>query len=470
MNSAAPPLPPVVPGARPPRPAPVPARIARAWPRPAPMQVAAVAVAAALGLAVHVGWVPPTLWLGALAALAALALFDLWRLLVAPTPEVARALPEAWPIGVEREVELRIEHYGRRQRVTVHDLHPGDWDVHRDPDDGEMPRSLTLDRDSVSLLRYRLKPEVRGNFTFAGTQLRLASPLRLWRQSRIVGAPQHVRVFPNFAPLAGFALFSAEQASRLVGAHIKRRRGEGTDFHQMREYRVGDSMRQIDWKATARARKLISREYQDEKNQQLLMVVDTGRRMLAHEGGLSHFDRALDATLVVSYIALKRGDAVGLFTAGGEQRWVQPQRGMGAIDTLLRASYDLQPVPVATDYLAAATELALRQRRRALVMLVTNLRDEDIEDVLGAVRLLQKRHLVVVASLRERDLDEALDQPVDDVRSAVRAAAAARYIAQRAAAHDLLRNHRVSVLDVTCEQLPAALVEQYLTIKRSGLL
>jgi uncharacterized protein (DUF58 family) len=84
--------------------------------------------------------------------------------------------------------------------------------------------------------------------------------------------------------------------------------------------------------------------------------------------------------------------------------------------------------------------------------------------------MLQKRHLVVVASLRERDLDEALDQPVDDVRSAVRAAAAARYIAQRAAAHDLLRNHRVSVLDVTCEQLPAALVEQYLTIKRSGLL
>ena len=200
------------------------------------------------------------------------------------------------------------------------------------------------------------------------------------------------------------------------------------------------------------------------------MVVDTGRRMLAHEGGLSHFDRALDATLVVSYIALKRGDAVGLFTVGGEQRWVAPQRGMAAIDTLLRASYDLQPTPVATDYLAASTELALRQRRRALVMLVTNLRDEDIEDVLGSVRLLQRRHLVVVASLRERDLDEALDQPVDDVRSAVRAAAASRYIAQRAAAHEVLRNHRVTVLDVTCEQLPAALVEQYLSIKRSGLL
>lgn len=460
----------------PPKPAPKPAapllptaRVIRAWPRPAPGLVWSVIAWAALGLAVSIGIAPARDWLIAFAVLAVFALLDLWLLLRAPTPEVARALPEAWPIGVERDVELRIEHYGRRQRVTVHDLFPGDWDLHETgaPD---MPRTITLAADSVATLSYRLRPRVRGNFRFQGVQLRLHSPLWLWRQSRITGVPQSVRVFPNFAPLAGFALFSAEQASRLVGAHIKRRRGEGTDFHQMREYRVGDSMRQIDWKATARARKLISREYQDEKNQQLLMVIDTGRRMLAHEGGLSHFDRALDATLVVSYIALKRGDAVGLFTVGGEQRWVAPQRGMAAIDTLLRASYDLQPAPVATDYLAASTELALRQRRRALVMLVTNLRDEDIEDVLGAVRLLQKRHLVVVASLRERDLDEALDQPVDDVRSAVFAAAAARYIAQRAAAHELLRNHRVTVLDVTCEKLPAALVEQYLSIKRSGLL
>ena len=436
----------------------------RAWPRPSPLAIWVLAGWTVLALAVSFGVAPAATWLIAAAVLATLGLFDLWWLLSAPTPEVARALPEAWPIGVEREVELRIEHYGGRQHIDVHDLHPGAWEMR------DLPRSLTLEADSVSTLRYRLRPGERGNFSFDGVHLRLHSPLRLWRQARTVGAPQPVRVFPNFAPLAGFALFSAEQASRLVGAHIKRRRGEGTDFHQMREYRVGDSLRQIDWKATARARKLISREYQDEKNQQLLMVIDTGRRMLAHEGGLSHFDRALDAALVVSYIALKRGDAVGLFAAGGEPRWVAPQRGMAAIDTLLRASYDLQPVPVATDYLAAATELTLRQRRRALVMLVTNLRDEDVEDVLASVRLLQRRHLVVVASLRERDLDEALDQSVDDLRSAVRAAAAARYIAQRASAHETLRNHHIMVLDVTCEELPAALVEQYLSVKRSGLL
>ena len=199
-------------------------------------------------------------------------------------------------------------------------------------------------------------------------------------------------------------------------------------------------------------------------------MVDTGRRMMAQEGELAHFDHVLNAALVVSYLALRQGDAVGLFAAGGQSRWSAPKRGMATIDTLLRASYDLQPRPVATDYLAAATELSLRQRRRSLVMLVTNVRDEDIEDLLAAVRLLQKRHLVCVASLRERALDEALEAEVHDLPGALHAGAVARYLEQRAAAHEALRSHKVMVLDVASEELPAALVERYLAVKRQGLL
>ena len=440
-------------------------------PRPAPALVVLLVLWSALGVAVGFGWLPLRAWQAGGFTIALLALFDVLRLRRRATPEVVREIPEVLPIGIEREVTLHLESGPRRQRVDVFDLHPGGWESQG------LPRRLVLPPQTVSSFGYRLRPNARGDFSFDGVQLRLSSPLRLWRQSRIAGVPQRVRVFPNFAPLARFALLSAEQASRMVGAHIKRRRGEGTDFHQMREYRIGDSLRQIDWKATARARKLISREYQDEKNQQLVVVLDTGRRMLAREpasakagGELAHFDHALDASLVVSYLALRQGDAVGLFATGGEQRWVAPQRGLGAIDMLLRASYDLQPRPVATDYLAAATGLSLRQRRRGLLMLVTNLRDEDSEDLLTAVRLLQRRHLVVVASLRERAIDEALDGEIDGLPDALRAGAAARYLAQRAAVHDALRNHHVMVLDVTCEQLPAALVERYLAIKRDGML
>lgn len=431
--------------------------------RPAPLLIALLVLWGLSGLAVLFANVPLLAWQLTGAGIALLAIGDALLLRRRPTPQVSREIPEALPLGIERDVTLRVESMSR-QRIDLFDLHPGGW-----PAQG-LPQRLKLASATAATFSYRLRPTARGDATFDGVQLRLASALRLWRQSRIAGAPQRVRVYPNFAPLTKFALFSAEQASRLVGAHLKRRRGEGTDFNQMREYRVGDSLRQIDWKATSRSRKLISREYQDEKNQQLVMMVDTGRRMMAQEGELAHFDHVLNATLVVSYLALRQGDAVGLFASGGQSRWVAPKRGMGSIDTLLRASYDLQPQPVATDYLAAAMELSLRQRKRSLVMLVTNVRDEDIEDLLAAVRLLQKRHLVCVASLRERALDQAMTDEVHDLPGAIRAGAVARYIEQRTAAHEALRSHRVMVLDVASEELPAALVERYLAVKRDGLL
>ncbi|WP_101926284.1 MULTISPECIES: DUF58 domain-containing protein [Luteimonas] len=432
--------------------------------RPSTPLLAALVLWALVGIAASI-WSEMTLaWQAVGATLLLLSVADLVVLARRPTPRVTRTMAEAWPIGLVREVVLHLDGGAAGQRLDVHDGHPPHWTLQG------LPRRVRLAADTVTHVPYTLQPTLRGEAAFAPVQLRLLSPLGLWRQMREAGGVQHVRVFPNFAPLTRLALLGADQASRLIGAHIKRRRGEGTDFHQMREYRVGDSLRQIDWKASSRARKLISREYQDEKNQQLVVVLDTGRRMRAQDGALSHFDHALDAALVVSYLALRQGDAVGLFATGGASRWMAPQRGMGAIDTLLRISYDLQPEPVATDYLAAATELSLRQRRRGLLMLVTNLGDEDVEDVLAAVRMLQRRHLVIVASLRERALDAALEAEVHDLDDAVRAGATARYLAQRKAAHDALRNHRVLVLDVTGDELPGALVERYLAVKRDGLL
>lgn len=431
--------------------------------RPGALLLALLAGWGLLGVPVVIGLWPQGVWWATGAGVGLIALVDLLRLRHQPSPSVHRELPESLALNVEREATLRLES-SRHQRVEVFDLVPGGWSLQG------LPRALALKPMVTSSVAYRLTPTARGRFVFDGVHLRVHSAWRLWHQRRQLAPAMTVRVYPNFAPLTRFALFSAEQASRLVGAHLKRRRGEGTDFHQMREYRVGDSLRQIDWKATARARKLVSREYQDEKNQQLVLMIDTGRRMMASEGGLSHFDHVLNAALVVSYLALRQGDGVGLFAAGGESRWVAPKRGMGTIDTLLRASYDLQAQPVATDYLAAATELSLRQRRRSLVMLVTNVRDEDIEDLLAAVRLLQRQHLVCVASLRERALDDALAQPVETLQDATQAGAIAHYLQQRSDAHDALRSHRVMVLDVTAEALPGALVERYLAVKRDGLL
>lgn len=433
--------------------------------RPAPALVAALLSCALIAALALLGLLPGGAALAAAGLLLLVALPDALALRRLPSPQVERDLPPVVPVGVERAVVLRLRSsIGRPLAVQVHDLHPGDWPVFGLPRAAVLPPGRELD------LTYRLTPGERGAFQFDGCALRLLSPLRLWRQQRRVAVPQLVRVYPNFAPLAKLALIGAERASRVVGAHLKRRRGEGTEFQQLREYRSGDALRQIDWKASQRARKLISRDYQIERNQQVMLLVDTGRRMLARDGNLAHFDHCLNAALMVAYIALRQGDGVGLLAAGGQTRYFAPRRGLGAVDALLNSVFDLHASAIATDYLDAARQMALHQPRRSLVLLITNVRDEDIDDLLAAVRQLQKRHLVCVASLREQALERPLDQPVADLAEAIGIGALAHYVEQRTRAHEALRAQGTDVLDVTCAELPAALVQHYLAVKRAARL
>ncbi|MCQ4165728.1 DUF58 domain-containing protein [Tahibacter harae] len=433
--------------------------------RPAPALLLALLLCAAIGALCVAGLLPLAALLAAVGTLSALALPDAFALRRTPLPEISRDLPQIVPVGVERSVVLRLRNLsGRRLRAEVHDLHPGEWPVFG------LPRQVQLLPARETELSYQLTPTERGAFRFDGVALRLFSPLRLWRLQREVPLAQQVRVYPNFAPLAKLALIGAERASRVVGAHLKRRRGEGTEFQQLREYRNGDALRQIDWKASQRARKLISRDYQIERNQQVLLLVDTGRRMLARDGALAHFDHCLNAALMVAYIALRQGDAVGLLAAGGQSRYFAPRRGLGTVDALLNSVFDLHAAPLATDYLDAATQLGLRQQRRSLVLLITNVRDEDIDELLQAVRQLQKRHLVCVASLREQVLERPPEQPVTDLADAIGVGALAQYIEQRSRAHEALRSQGTDVLDVTCAELPAALVQHYLAVKRAARL
>src|SRR5262249_41510288 len=151
-------------------------------------------------------------------------------------------------------------------------------------------------------------------------------------------------------------------------------------------------------------------------------------------------------------------------------RFLAPHRGLGAVDALLNTTFDLSAQPVATDYLEAAATLAARQSRRCLALLITNARDEDVDDLILAIRQMQRRHLVCVASLREEIIDRTVVQAVGSFDDAVRVAAMAQYVEQRTRTHRALRAEGVDVLDVTCRELPAALVQQYLAIKRAARL
>ncbi|HZX71619.1 MAG TPA: DUF58 domain-containing protein [Rhodanobacter sp.] len=434
--------------------------------RPAPTLLWLLCGWTVLGVLTSLAWLPLNAWLACGAVIALLALIDGWRLQRMPAPSVRREVMPVMPLGPEALVGLRLRGATRRtQKLRLHDLHPGGWAVRG------MPRNLALPPGSDVMLDYAVTPDARGQFTFAGCQVQLRSPWHGWTARRVLGEPSIVRVYPNFASLVELAGLSVELASRSVGARLQRRRGEGTEFQELRDYRVGDNLRKIDWKATARARRLISREYRDERNQQVVLMLDCGRRMLAQDDQLVHFDHVLNASLALASIALRQGDAVGLLACTGQdQRWLPPQQGSGGLDMLLRAGYDLQPMPLATDYLAAASALQTHQRRRALVVLISNVRDEDDTELRAAISMLSRRHLVMLVSLRELALDRAAATPGEELESGIRSAAAMHYLAQRERVHESLRRAGINTLDVSCNELSGALIERYLALKRSSRL
>lgn len=418
-------------------------------------------------LALVVSFVPQTFthWWMAVIVSCGIILVDAVSLAFPNPISIKRKLQGSIPLGVKRKVELRLTNNGKRpMELDIHDHFPTAVEAMG------MPVSTRIEPKEKAELSYSITARERGKLEFPFTQLRIRSFWGFWKRNFYVAVSDATRVYPNFAAVSHVALLATDHRLSQMGIIKKRRRGEGQDFHQLREYREGDGLRQIDWKASSRTRKLISREYQDERDQEIILLLDCGQRMSAKDDELSHFDHTLNAMLLLSYVALRQGDSVGLATFGGETRWLAPHKGAHTLHALLNALYDLQPGDQSPDYTKAATELLLRQKKRALVILLTNVRDEDSDNLLPAIKLLSKKHLVLLASLREQALDQALQQPVEDLNAAIEVSALHRYLQQRQQAFEKLRANQILTVDVLPAELTAELINSYLNIKRSGQL
>jgi uncharacterized protein (DUF58 family) len=403
---------------------------------------------------------------GLLLALLALAVLDAIRLKRLPTPRVQRQMPGSLALGRWGEVRLEVEHdFAQPLNIHIFDHVPDGLSFEN------LPLSVELQPGQHSQVGYRLRPLKRGHFTFEHCEINLPSPLGLWSDKRLLNVTDNTRVYPDFARLYGGQLLAVDNWLSQLGVRQRQRRGLGMEFHQLREFREGDSLRQIDWKATARQRTPIAREYQDERDQQIIFMLDCGRRMRSQDGELAHFDHALNACLLLSYIALRQGDAVGLCTfAGDRQRYLAPVKGSGQLNVLLNAVYDLDSSQRPADYQAAASQLLARQKRRALVVLVTNLRDEDDEELLSAVQRIGKQHRVLVASLREEVLDTVRQMPVRTLDEALGYCGTVDYLNERTELHERLSAHGVPVVDARPGELGTELVTRYLGWKKAGML
>ncbi|KJZ34183.1 DUF58 domain-containing protein [Pseudomonas fluorescens] len=403
---------------------------------------------------------------GLLLALLTLALLDGIRLKRLPSPRLQRKMPGSLALGRWGEVRLELEHdFEQPLTVQIFDHVPEGLSFEN------LPLSVELQPGQHSQIGYRLRPLKRGHFTFEHCEINLPSPLGLWSDKRLLNVADNTRVYPDFARLYGGQLLAVDNWLSQLGVRQRQRRGLGLEFHQLREFREGDSLRQIDWKATARQRTPIAREYQDERDQQIIFMLDCGRRMRSQDGELAHFDHALNACLLLSYIALRQGDAVGLSTfASDRPHYLAPVKGTEQLKVLLNTVYDLNSTQRPADYQAAANQLLARQKRRALVVLVTNLRDEDDEELLTAVKRLSKQHRVLVASLREDLLDTLRHTPVQTLPEALAYCGTVDYLNERAELHERLSAHGVPVLDARPSELGAEMVTRYLGWKKAGML
>lgn len=404
-------------------------------------------------------WLACGLGAGALLALdAALVRF-------AAKPEATRSVMPAVSRAEWTRVGIALENRSRfGLPVRMYDHHPVRASVEG------LPQQVRIAPAGRAELTYRLRPETRGPHEFGPIELRVASPLRLWERHVRAGAPQRIRAYPNVRAIARYQLLAADSRTAQLGVKKRPRRGDGLEFHQLREYRAGDALRQIDWKATARVRKTVSREYQDERDQRIVFLLDCSQRLRAIDGARSHFDAAIDAVLLASHVAVRQGDAVGLMTFSGEPRWVPPRKGAGQLSALLNAMVDLEPSTRAADFLEAARSLAVRQAKRALVIVVSNIRDEDAGDLAPALDLLARRHFVLLASLAETAMSDALRAPVDSLDAALRVASVHVYRAERKRALDLLPRRSALRFDCEPEKLGIALVNAYYEVKSAGLL
>ena len=447
------------------------ARLTQVYPRPPLIYVALAPAMLSFGvLAVSDGvWKTTVLTLLA-AADAAIGLVVVVDLLTLPRRTVFSAQRQAVRVASLRKTHgvalTLLNHSPQSLRVHIRDGVP--HELNAEPE--EFAR--TLAGRSRLTLQYVLRPSRRGAFTLRQVYLRVWSRRGLWQRQLAYPVKTVIHVYPDMKQLGQYALLARTNRLSLLGVRRTRRIGQDHDFERLRDYTIDDNYKHIDWRSTARRRKLTVKDFQATQSQRIIFLLDCGRMMTNEAAGLSLLDHGLNAVLMLSYVALRQGDSVGMVSFSNEiQGYVPPRGGMNQMNRLLHASFDHFPQLVESRYDQAFRYLASHCRKRSLVVLITNVIDEvNASQIERYLTNLVGRHLPLGVMLRDRRLFDAVDveHPHDD--ELWPAAAAADILTWRHQVLTDLQSQGVLSLDVFPEEMTAPLVNRYLKIKARHLL
>lgn len=389
------------------------------------------------------------------------------------------SLPQQRSFSVERSM-LRIaslkkrhpvsltitNHSGRAWQVWIRDDVP--QEIEAQPE--EFVRRLSA-RSRVTL-HYDLTASRRGSFVLACVYLRIRSGLGLWQRFLVFPCRSALSVYPDMRQLSEYAILARTNRLSLMGVRRTRRVGLDNDFERLRDYTPDDNYKHLDWRATARRSKLTVKDFQTSQSQRIIFLLDCGRMMTNEAAGISLLDHSLNAMLMLSYVALHQGDAVGLICFSDQvHTFVPPRGGMNQMNRLLHASFDRFPRLVESRYDEAFLYLTSRCKKRSLVVLVTNLIDEvNSHQIERWLSTLAGRHLPLGVLLRDHQLFDAANLPQPSGHDLYRAAAAAEILTWRHQVLTDLQHQGVLSLDVFPEDMTAPLVNRYLEIKARHLL
>nr|WP_211194417.1 DUF58 domain-containing protein [Pyxidicoccus fallax] len=410
-------------------------------------------------------------WLALAVDVAILALCAV-DFLLAPRAEAVKVSRRVEPIlssGTPNAVRLdfeRTDGAAAPLRLDVRDEPPVELEStgHR--------QALTLPADAPASLTYLVTPPARGDARFGDVHLRLAGPLGLcWRQVRVPAA-QAVKVYPDLTALSREALTLARTSDAASARTQRRRVAEGREFESLREYRPGDDYRHIDWKASARHASTLVRTWQPERNQPVLLLLDCGRHMAGRVRGRRKLDHAVDAALRLARVSLDAGDVVGVLAFASDVRaFLPPRKGREHLRLITESLYRAEAALEESDYGRAFDFAFARQTRRALVVLFTDLVDPDASaGLLTRTLALRPRHLPVVASLLDEDLEAAATEVPREAQDAYARQAAARLEAEYRRTATTLRDAGALVVRAPARGFGAAALNAYLDVKSRGLL
>ena len=426
----------------------------------------------ALGLILlSLSWGRPWLrWLAVVydVALIALAIIDARRSQLPKGVRITREFGGRFAVGAETEVRINVQNaQPHALSLVIKDEYPPQMKL-----SGLRDAHMRVEGQTSAALVYGLKPPKRGRFEFGQIAVRFLSRLNLvWCETR-VGEATAVKVYPNMRR-AREAELKALGARSLVSSHRKTSwRGEGREFESLRDYVRGDELRHISWSATARRGKLTTRQYQIERDQTILIAIDGGRLMTARIEQETKLDSAVHAALALMSAAARAGDNAGLLVFGRKiKSYLPPGRGHDHMDAALEALYSVEPEMIEPSYSRAFEFIASHSKKRALVILLTDLVDEEgSKELLTSLKLLRPRHLPLVVTIADRDLRGVVSNAPENARDLFTQSVAEEIMYLREAALRLVEMQGGLALDVTAAALAPAILEKYLQVKERGLL